>query len=91
MTEFRVRKDTDTARLASAIFSTIQNVKSLELSCLGVGPVNQAIKSYINAKSLAVQVGLKLTLEPMYRNVVVDSDNTEKTLIVFRVGKEENL
>ena len=89
MTEFRVRKDTEPKKLASAIFSTIKNNKSLELSCLGVAPVNQAIKAYIDAKALAIQTGLHLTIDPIFRNAVIDSDNTEKTLIVFVISKKE--
>lgn len=90
MTEFRVKKDTETTKLASAIFSNMKNMKQLELSCLGVGAVNQAVKSFINAKSLAVQTGMTLHIDPIYRNAVIDNDNTEKTLIVFVITKEED-
>lgn len=90
MTEFRVKKDTDTTKLAAAIFSNMRNMKQLELSCLGVGAVNQAVKGFINAKSLAVQTGLQLRLDPIYRNAVIDDDKEEKTLIVFVISKEED-
>lgn len=89
MTEFRVKKDTETTKLASAIFSNMKNMKQLELSCLGAGPVNQAIKAYITAKSLAVQTGMTLRIDPVYRNALIDSDSVEKTLIVFVITKEE--
>jgi stage V sporulation protein SpoVS len=89
MTEFRVRKDTDTAKLAAAIFSNMKNMKQLELSCLGVGPVFQTIKAFIGAKALAVQAGIDLTIDPIYRNAIVDSDKEEKTLIIFVIGKKE--
>lgn len=90
MTEFRVKKDTDTAKLATAIFSNMKNLKQLELSCLGVAAVNQCVKGFINAKALAIQTGMKLHIDAIYRNALIDSDKEEKTLIVFIVTKEEN-
>lgn len=90
MTEFRVKKDTDTTKLAAAIFSNMKNMKQLELTCLGVGPVNQCIKGFINAKSLAIQTGMRLRIDPIYRNAVIDNEKEEKTLIVFVITKEED-
>lgn len=89
MTELRVRKDTDTVKLASAIFSNMKNMKKLELTCLGVGPVNQALKGFINAKSLAAQVGMVLHIDPIYRNAVIDNEKEEKTLMVMVITKDE--
>lgn len=90
MTEFKVRKDTTTNKLATAIVSNMKNMKQLELSCLGAGTVNQCIKSFITAKAMAVQIGMTLHIDPIYRNVMIEKDNKEKTLIVFIVTKEED-
>lgn len=89
MTEFRVKKDTDTVKLAAAIFSNMKNMKQIELSCIGVASVNQCIKGFINAKSLAVQTGMVLHIDPIYRNSIVGPEKEEKTLIVFIVTKED--
>lgn len=90
MTEFRVKKETDTIKLAAAIFSNMKNMKKLELSCLGAASVNQALKGFINAKSLAAQTGMILHIDPIYRNVVIDKEKEEKTLIIMVITKEED-
>ena len=89
ITEFRVKNNTDVAKLASAIFSNMKNMKGIELSCLGAGSVNQAVKAFIDAKALATKNGIKLTIDPIYRDAVIDQDQIEKTLIIFTIGKEE--
>ena len=48
--EFRVKKDTDIKNLASAIYANIKNTNKLELKCVGVPAVNQAIKAVITAR-----------------------------------------
>lgn len=90
-TEFKVKRDTDPEKLSLAIFSTMRNCKTLELSCLGAGPVIPCIKAFIYAKAKAIQVGIKLHIDPIYRNVVVDKEQVEKTLIVFVITKEEEI
>ena len=67
----------------------MKNMKQLELSCLGVGAVNQALKGFINAKSLAVQTGMTLYIDPIYRNALIDNEKEEKTLMVMVITKKE--
>ena len=64
-------------------------MKKLELSCLGAGSVNQALKGFINAKSFAAQIGMTLYIDPIYRNVVIGEEKEEKTLIIMVITKKE--
>ena len=58
--EFRVKKDTDIKNLASAIYANIKNVDKLELKCVGVPAVNQAVKAVITARGLAAPSGFDM-------------------------------
>lgn len=77
--EFRVRKDTDTKNLASAIFANIKNIDRLELKCLGVPAVNQAIKAIITARGLSTPSGFDIIIKPYFDMLSIDGE--EKTAI----------
>ena len=85
MIVFRVKSSTDIKKLGGAIFTNIKNCDEIELSCLGAGSLNQAVKSVIIAKSFAAPVGIKLVLDPSFD--VTELDNKEKTLIKLIIRK----
>lgn len=84
--EFRVAKDTDVKKLASAIFSNLQNIDELKLTCIGVPSVNQAIKSIITARGYSVPTGFDIVITPSFNTVVIDQE--EKTCIVLLLEKK---
>ena len=69
--EFRVRKDTDAKSLASAIFANLKNLDKLELKCLGVPAVNQAIKAVITARGLSTPAGFDIVIKPYFDMVSI--------------------
>lgn len=83
---FRVAKDTDTKKLASAIFSNLKNTDSLVLSCLGVPAVNQAIKAIIIARSSSISNGFDIASYPHFSEVVISGE--EKTSIDIVLKKD---
>lgn len=85
MIVFRVKTSTDIKKLGGAIFTNIKNCDELELSCLGAGSLNQAIKAVIIAKSLAIPVGINLLIDPSFD--LTEVENQEKTLIKLIVKK----
>jgi stage V sporulation protein S len=85
---FRVSKETDTKKLASAIYSNLKNVNSLVLSCIGVPSVNQGIKAIITARSISVSNGFDIASYPHFSEVTIS--NEEKTSISI-VLKKENI
>lgn len=85
MVTFRVKSSTDIKKLGGAIFANIKNCDEIELSCLGAGSLNQAVKSVIVAKSYAAPVGINLLIDPSFNLTEVESQ--EKTLIKLIVKK----
>ena len=85
MITFRVKTSTDIKKLGCAIFTNIKNCNEIELSCLGAGSLNQAVKAVIVAKSLAAPVGMNLVMDPSFD--VTEVDSHEKTLIKLIVRK----
>lgn len=77
--EFRVRKDTDIKNLASAIYANIKNVEHLELKCVGVSAVNQAVKAVIIARGLSAPSGFDIIIKPYFDMLSIEGE--EKTAI----------
>ena len=85
MVVFRVKSNTDIKKLGGAIFTNIKNCSEIELSCLGAGSLNQAIKSVIIARGMATPVGIDMVIEPSFD--LTEVENQEKTLIKLLVKK----
>ena len=77
--EFRVGKDTDIKKLAAAIYANIKNVDKLELKCIGVPAVNQAIKAIISARGLATPSGFDIIVKPYFDMLSIQGE--EKTAV----------
>lgn len=77
--EFRVKKDTDIKALASAIYANIKNVDKLELKCVGVPAVNQAVKAVITARGLTAPAGFDIIIRPYFDMLSIQGE--EKTAI----------
>lgn len=85
MINFRVKTKTDPNKLARAIISSITNADEIELSCLGAGALNQAIKAIIIARGLATPIGIDLKNTPHFN--VITTNGEERTLIDITVSK----
>ena len=85
MITFRVKSSTDIKKLGGAIFTNIKNCNEIELSCLGAGSLNQAVKAVIIAKSFAAPVGINLIIDPSFD--LTEVENQEKTLIKLIIRK----
>ena len=85
MVVFKVSKNTEVNKLASAIFQSLNNVEMLQLRCLGVQSLNQAIKGYITAKGMAEPMGMVLSIDPFFGSTFIDGN--ERTLICLNVSR----
>lgn len=83
--EFRVKKDTDTKNLASAIFANIKNTESIELKCIGVPAVNQAVKAVIIARGLSAPSGFDIIIKPHFEIISIEGE--EKTSVSMILEK----
>lgn len=86
MVVFRVKKDTEVNKLASAIFQSLQNIDTLQLRCLGVQSLNQGVKAFITAKGMAEPVGMILEFDPFFGSTVIEGK--ERTVICVNVSKK---
>jgi stage V sporulation protein S len=77
--EFRVKKDTDTKSLASAIFTNIKTVDKIELKCIGIPAVNQAVKAVIIARGLSAPTGFDIIIKPYFDMISIQGE--EKTAV----------
>lgn len=77
--EFRVKKDTDVKNLSSAIFANIKNTDKIELKCIGVPAVNQAVKAVITARGLATPAGFDIIIRPYFDILSIGGE--EKTAV----------
>jgi stage V sporulation protein SpoVS len=77
--EFRVKKDTDVKNLSAAIFANIKNVDKIELKCIGVPAVNQAVKAVITARGLATPAGFDIVIKPYFDILSIQGE--EKTAV----------
>ena len=87
MQKFKVKTDTDSKKLAEAIWFNLRDEDFIELSCLGAGAVNQAVKSFITAKSVAAPYNVKLNMDPFFS--FSEESEKELTLIKFIITKSE--
>lgn len=87
MQKFKVKSDTDSKRLAEAIWFNVKQEDYVELSCLGAGSVNQAVKAFITAKSVAAPYNVKLSIDPFFS--FSEESERELTLIKFIITKSE--
>ena len=85
MVTFRVKSSTDIKKLGGAIFTNIKNCNEIELSCLGAGSLNQAVKAVIIARGMATPVGIDMIIEPSFE--LTEVEDQEKTLIKLLVRK----
>lgn len=77
--EFRVKKDTDTKSLATAIFANIKNSNRIELKCIGIPSISQAIKAIIIARGLSAPTGFDIIIKPHFDMITIEG--AEKTAI----------
>jgi stage V sporulation protein S len=85
MIVFRVKSSTDIKKLGGAIFTNIKNCDELELSCLGAGSLNQAVKAVIIARGMATPIGVDMVIEPSFD--MTEVEDKEKTLIKLLIKK----
>lgn len=76
---FKVGTNTDAMKLASAITQNISE-NDIELSSLGAGAVNQAVKAVIIARSLCINRGIEFTSVPCFEEAELNGET--KTFIV---------
>lgn len=71
--------------MASAIFSNIKSIDKLELKCIGVPAVNQAVKAVITTRGLCTPSGFDIIIRPYFDMLSIQGE--EKTAIGMIIEK----
>jgi stage V sporulation protein SpoVS len=91
----KVKSTTAIKSLAGAIAQNIKSIKDtnkyeeLEISCIGAGAVNQAVKSIIVAKTLLIANGIDFDTIPTFTRIIID-EGVERTGIKFLLTLKNN-
>lgn len=85
MTTFKVGSKTDCKKLAGAIAAIIQKDDDLELTAIGSGAVNQAIKSIAISRIYIKPFGIDITVIPSFKSI--DISGVERSVINIEVRR----
>ena len=82
MATFRVSAKSKVPSVAGAIANVIKEGKAAEISVIGAGALNQAIKAIATARGLLAPQGIEIVCTPAF-----DCTIDERTAIKLLVGK----
>lgn len=85
MNMLKVSSNTLVAKLASAIANEILTNGEVQVSAIGPGAVNQAVKGIAVANDFGKTDGFEITCLPEFKSIEVDGD--KRTCIIFTVRK----
>ena len=80
---FRVSGNSSPAAVAGAIAGVVREHGKAELSAIGAGAVNQAVKAIAIARGYVAPQGMNLACVPGFVDMQVEGE--EKTVLTFRV------
>ena len=83
MKKIRVSTTSKSVTLANSIVVMLRDDTSIQISAIGAGAVNQAIKAIAVARGMIASRGLDLVCMPAFRNVFIDG--IEKTAMDITV------
>lgn len=79
----RVSASSPPASVAGAIAGVVRDHGKCELSAIGAGAVNQAVKAIAIARGYVAAGGLDLVCVPGFQDQMIGED--ERTVIIFKV------
>lgn len=80
---FRVSAGSNPAAVAGAIAGVVREHGKVEVTAIGAGAVNQAVKAIAIARGYVAPSGMNLACIPGFQDQVVEGE--EKTVMSFRV------
>lgn len=83
--KFRVSKNTEVNKLASAIYTNMKNIDKLKLSCIGAASTQQAMKAVATARGMSSVAGFDILVQPYFNQVIInDEEKTSLDLILYK-------
>lgn len=87
MTVLKVSSTSQPASVAGAIANSLKTENKIEVTAIGAGAVNQAVKAIAIARGFVAPTGLNLVCIPSFCDTKIDDQ--EKSSIKFIVKSEE--
>lgn len=84
--QIKVASNSSVTSVAGAISNMIREQNALEISTVGAGSLNQAIKAIAIARGYLVPSGIEIYCLPSFKEIMIDGK--EKTAIKIRIEKK---
>ena len=83
--QIKVASSSNVSAVAGAISNIMREQASLEVSTVGAGSLNQAIKALAIARGFLTPSGLDICVTPSFKEILIEG--TQKTAIKLKVEK----
>ena len=84
--QIKVASSSNVSNVAGAISNIMRNQSFLEISTVGAGSLNQAIKAIAIARGFLTPSGIEIYVMPSFKEIT--RDGKEKTAIKLRIEKK---
>jgi stage V sporulation protein S len=85
VSQIKVASNSSCTAVAGAISNLMRNQNSLEVSIVGAGALNQAIKAIAIARGYLVPSGIEICVIPSFKEILLDGK--QKTAMKLRIEK----
>lgn len=84
VTNLRVSTHSACDKVAGAIARCLQNNEKVELTSIGAGALNQAVKAVSIARSFVASQGIDLCVVPAFKNIEIDGNQRTAIKLMVR-------
>ena len=86
ITQITVASSSSVFKVAGAISNIMRNQNYLDISTVGAGSLNQAIKAIAIARGFLIPSGIDIYIIPSFKDIMIG--DKEKTAIKIRIEKK---
>ncbi|MCI6155247.1 MAG: stage V sporulation protein S [Bacilli bacterium] len=86
ITQIKVASSSSVFKVAGAISNIMRNQNYLDISTVGAGSLNQAIKAIAIARGFLIPSGIDIYIIPSFKDIMIG--DKEKTAIKIRIEKK---
>ena len=86
ITQIKVASSSSVFKVAGAISNIMRNQNYLDISTVGAGSLNQAIKAIAITRGFLIPSGIDIYIIPSFKDIMIG--DKEKTAIKIRIEKK---
>ena len=86
ITQIKVASSSSVFKVAGAISNIMRNQNYLDISTVGAGSLNQAMKAIAIARGFLIPSGIDIYIIPSFKDIMIG--DKEKTAIKIRIEKK---